>query len=69
MSPEEKFWQLFMIPGNLELQKERFKNGIFGLQVNATGNKDAAAQLLKYDSSLPALETARTINSRPFNCV
>jgi hypothetical protein len=69
MSPEEKFWQLFMIPGNLEIKKEEFKNGIFGLQVNAIGNKNAVTQLLKYDASLPAHDTARTINSRPFNCV
>jgi beta-glucosidase len=27
MTPEEKFWQLFMIPGDLTDGKEKYKNG------------------------------------------
>ena len=30
MTPEEKFWQLFMIPGDLGNDPSRYKNGIFG---------------------------------------
>ncbi|WP_223710047.1 glycoside hydrolase family 3 C-terminal domain-containing protein [Niabella beijingensis] len=53
MTPEEKFWQLFMIPGDLEKATPgQYKNGLFGFQVNAatSGNGDAAQQLLRYNS-------------------
>jgi len=63
MTPEEKFWQLFMIPGDLSDGKEKYKNGIFGFQVSAKGNKDAAGQLLNYSAASNALETAKLINS------
>ena len=63
MTPEEKFWQLFMIPGDLSDGKEKYKNGIFGFQVSAKGNKDAAGQLLNYSAASNALETAKIINS------
>jgi beta-glucosidase len=63
MTPEEKFWQLFMIPGNLDQDKEKFHNGIFGLQVSATGSTDASHQILDYRSELDALGMARTINA------
>ncbi len=63
MTPEEKFWQLFMIPGDLSDGKEKYKNGIFGFQVSAKGNKDAAGQLLNYSSASNALQTAKLINS------
>ena len=33
MTLEEKFWQLFMIPGDLRDGKEKYYHGIFGLQV------------------------------------
>jgi beta-glucosidase len=63
MTIEEKFWQLFMIPGDLDGGKEKYKNGIFGLQVSAKGSGDAAGQLLNYTSGNNAMETARKINS------
>lgn len=63
MTPEEKFWQLFMIPGDLSDGKEKYKNGIFGFQVSAKGNKDAAGQLLNYSAASNAKETAILINS------
>ncbi len=63
MTPEEKFWQLFMIPGNLDQDKEKFHHGIFGLQVSATGSTDASNQILDYRSELDALGMARTINA------
>ncbi|KAA9036545.1 beta-glucosidase [Ginsengibacter hankyongi] len=63
MTPEEKFWQLFMIPSDLSDGKEKYKNGIFGFQVSAKGNKDAAGQLLNYSAASNALETAKLINS------
>ncbi len=63
MTPEEKFWQLFMIPGNLDHDKEKFHNGIFGLQVSATGSTNAAHQILDYRTDMDALGMARTINA------
>jgi beta-glucosidase len=63
MTLEEKFWQLFMIPGDLDNGKEKYKNDIFGFQVSTAGNKDAASQLLKYSSSTNAMETAKKINA------
>jgi beta-glucosidase len=62
MTPEEKFWQLFMIPGDLSDGKEKYKNGIFGFQVSAKGSTDAAGQLLNYSAASNAIETARLIN-------
>ncbi len=62
MTIEEKFWQLFMIPGDLDNGKEKYKNGIFGFQVSTVGNKNAAGQILDYNSSVNALETAKKIN-------
>ena len=64
MTPEEKFWQLFMIPGDVTAEnKELFKHGIFGLQVSAaaqgTGN---AQQMLTYNTTEDALSLARKIN-------
>lgn len=35
MTPEEKFWQLFMIPSGMEADREqRYRHGIFGFQVS-----------------------------------
>src|SRR4051812_23179771 len=33
MTLEEKFWQLFMIPGDLDNPAKDYSNGIFGLQI------------------------------------
>lgn len=63
MTPEEKFWQLFMIPGDLDNGKEKYYNGIFGLQISAKGNADAAGQLLNYSSTLPAKMMVKKVNA------
>ncbi|MBK7107530.1 MAG: hypothetical protein IPH62_19865 [Ignavibacteriae bacterium] len=44
MTLEEKFWQLFMIPGDLSDGKEKYKNGIFGFQVSTKGTSSNAAR-------------------------
>ncbi|WP_370899191.1 beta-glucosidase [Chryseobacterium gossypii] len=65
MTPEEKFWQCFMIPGDLDnVPKGRYAHGIFGLQVSA-GNQGggAAGQLLKYNASEDAERLAKKINA------
>jgi len=64
MTLEEKFWQLFMIPGDLSDGKERYKNGIFGFQVATIGKSgNSAKQLLDYSGGRAATETAELINS------
>lgn len=63
MTPEEKFWQLFMIPGDLGNDPSKFKNGIFGFQVNTVQQQQgAAAQLLNYKSGQTAQQTLIKIN-------
>lgn len=63
MTPEEKFWQLFMIPGDLGENREKLKSGIFGFQVNTVGqNADATSQMLTYSAVNSAFETAARIN-------
>ena len=45
MTPEEKFWQLFMIPGDLDNPADDYSKGIFGLQVpNPTPERINAIQ-------------------------
>lgn len=65
MTPEEKFWQCFMIPGDLDnVPKNQYHHGIFGLQVSA-GNQGngAAGQMLKYNANEDAERLARKINN------
>jgi beta-glucosidase len=63
MTPEEKFWQLFMIPGDLGDSSTKFTHGIFGFQVNTVGtSSDASQQILNYSSAVNAFETALKIN-------
>ncbi len=63
MTPEEKFWQLFMIPGDLSIGKEKLMNGIFGFQISAEGKTaDATQQMLNYAPGANAAETAIKIN-------
>ena len=50
MTPEEKFWQLFMIPGGIEQGEEtRWRHGIFGFQVS-----DPSPQGRAFDQRVPA---------------
>ena len=63
MTLKEKFWQLFMIPGDLSDGKERYLNGIFGLQVATKGkSSDGVEQLLEYSGGGKAKDIANTIN-------
>lgn len=63
MTPEEKFWQLFMIPGDLGNNPGRYKNGIFGFQVNTIQQQQgAAAQMLQYKAGQTSRQTLAKIN-------
>ena len=46
MTPEEKFWQMFMIPGEVsQSDSDKYAHGIFGFQVSArSGNGNAASK-------------------------
>ncbi|HEY6506048.1 MAG TPA: glycoside hydrolase family 3 protein, partial [Chitinophagaceae bacterium] len=65
MTPEEKFWQLFMIPGDLsDTIPGQYKNGLFGFQVSAVTKAEGnAQQLLNYNMAENALTLAAKINS------
>jgi len=63
MTMEEKFFQLFMIPGDLKIGKEQLQHGIFGLQTSATArNSGEAGQMLAYHTAGSARLTAEKIN-------
>ncbi len=63
MTLQEKFWQLFMIPGDLSDGKEKYKHGIFGFQVATKGETGKETeQLLEYSGGGTAKETAILIN-------
>ena len=63
MTTEEKFWQLFMIPGDLSDGEEKYVHGIFGLNVRDRGEtKHAAEQMLEYADRGVAGKTAAKIN-------
>lgn len=65
MTPEEKFWQLFMIPGDLDnATPQQFQHGLFGFQVSAaTKSEGASQQLLQYNTKENAVLLATKINS------
>ena len=64
MTPEEKFWQLFMVPGDVTpSNREQFRHGIFGLQIGADAQGGAAQQILSYDTHENAESLARKINA------
>ncbi|GHN01278.1 glucan 1,4-alpha-glucosidase [Cytophagales bacterium WSM2-2] len=65
MTPEEKFWQLFMIPGDLDsASPDQYKTGIFGFQVSVSTNSNSAAQqMLNYNTKESGLQLVRKINS------
>ena len=63
MTIEEKFWQTYMMPGDLDNGKEPFSHGIFGLQVSTVGaSNPELRQLLQYNPKLTAKEMAKKIN-------
>jgi beta-glucosidase len=63
MTLEEKFWQMFMIPGDLSIGKENLKNGIFGLQTSAKAKSAGqSSQMMDYSGGGSARLTAEKIN-------
>ena len=63
MTLEEKSWQIFMIPGDMDhAESGQYRNGLFGFQVSAGGRGDAGGQMLNYNTSENALRVAHKIN-------
>ena len=63
MTLEEKFRQLFMIPGDLGNNPEQFKSGLFGFQVNTeTTNNTAAGQMMTYGTGQNTAQTIEKVN-------
>jgi len=65
MTPEEKFWQLFMIPGDLDkADTNQYRHGIFGFQVSAVSKGNGASgQMLQYGTGEDAVSLAKKINA------
>ncbi|HEY9342306.1 MAG TPA: glycoside hydrolase family 3 N-terminal domain-containing protein, partial [Hanamia sp.] len=65
MTLEEKFWQMFMIPGDLDNAKpDQYNHGIFGFQVSAAStNGNAAQQMIHYGTNESAASLAKKINA------
>ena len=63
MTPEEKFWQVFMVPSDGDTTNGKLKHGIFGLQLSASSQGDAGGQMLSYNTSENASALVRKINT------
>lgn len=64
MTSEEKFWQLFMIPGDLDnADTTQYRYGLFGFQVSTVAKGDTGGQLLKYKTNENANTLAKKINT------
>jgi beta-glucosidase len=63
MTPEEKFWQLFLISGDVSKDKELYKTGIFGFEFNSEKPSTSAnEQMIRYSVGEYAYETAMSFN-------
>jgi beta-glucosidase len=64
MTPEEKFWQLFMVAGDLEQGADRYSQGAFGLQARPypaiSDSTNAARALAERINAAQEYFTART---------
>ena len=59
MTLEEKFWQLFMIPGDLDDPAHDYSKGVFGLQIS-TGRRASGGERVE----VPALDAGRAHAAR-----
>ena len=62
MTLEEKFWQLFMIPGDLDDSTHHYSNGVFGLQIS-TAQESATRQNSAASPGEAARRHAERINT------
>ncbi|MFM6968784.1 MAG: glycoside hydrolase family 3 protein, partial [Sediminibacterium sp.] len=64
MTPTEKFWQLFMIPGDIKPgEGYKYKDGLFGFQISAaSAGAEGAQQMLQYNATETAVSLAKKVN-------
>jgi beta-glucosidase len=62
MTPEEKFWQLFMIPGDLDDPAHDYSRGVFGLQIS-TARRGGEGDTREVPARLAARAHAERINA------
>ncbi len=63
MTPEEKFYQLFMITHDEVFDSTQYKNGIFGIEISIQGMDDAPGQqMLNYNETWTARKQVEEIN-------
>jgi beta-glucosidase len=63
MTLEEKFWQLFMIPGDLDDPAHDYSHGVFGLQISRGSEGRAAGTSASATPGLAARRHAEWINA------
>ena len=63
MTLEEKFWQLFMIPGDLDNPANDYSHGIFGLQIR--GAKSAKKPVIASMTLMPGVSGLETPHGVP----
>jgi beta-glucosidase len=64
MTLEEKFWQMFMVSGDLDEGKEKYRHGILGMQMDTkSAGEGASEQLLQYGAAGTARSAAEKINA------
>ncbi|MEO8138555.1 MAG: glycoside hydrolase family 3 N-terminal domain-containing protein [Gemmatimonadota bacterium] len=56
MTPTEKFWQLYMTPGDLDDSTHDYSNGAFGLQITPTGTATGPAAARAHTERLNAIQ-------------
>ena len=62
MTLEEKFWQLFMIPGDLDDASHDYSNGVFGLQIGTVADSSPRARTRTPGEGEAARRHAERIN-------
>lgn len=63
MTPEEKFWQCFMLSESWELPKERYSSGVFGFEGGATETTgNAQNKLISIENNGSAANLVQRIN-------
>ena len=56
MTLEEKFWQLFMIPGDLDDPSHDYSHGIFGLQISPAGDTSSRGAARQHAERINAIQ-------------
>ena len=70
MTQEEKFWQVFMIPADVDSNNwDMLQHGAFGIQLSASSKGDAGGQILNYNTTENAISFAKKVNEVQYQFV